>query len=79
MYLIREMPKEERPRERLIEYGVSALSNEELLAILLRTGRKDLSVLELSKNVLSLLIFAKCIKSFTYVCIRSIDKEFMTP
>ena len=52
MYLVKEMPKEERPRERLIEYGVSALSNEELLAILLRTGRKDLSVLELSKNVL---------------------------
>ncbi|MBU1093673.1 MAG: DNA repair protein RadC [Firmicutes bacterium] len=52
MYLVKEMPKEERPRERLIEYGVSALSNEELLAILLRTGRKDLSVLELSKHVL---------------------------
>ena len=46
------MPKEERPRERLIEYGASSLSNEELLAILLRTGRKDLSVMELSKNVL---------------------------
>ncbi|MCR3906904.1 MAG: DNA repair protein RadC [Tenericutes bacterium] len=52
MYLIKEMPKEERPRERLVAYGVGALSNEELLAILLRTGRKDLSVLELSKNVL---------------------------
>jgi DNA repair protein RadC len=52
MYLIREMPKEERPRERMIESGASSLSNEELLAILLRTGRKDLSVLELAKNVL---------------------------
>ena len=52
MYLIKEMPSKERPRERLIEYGVSALSNEELLAILLRTGRKDLSVIELAKNVL---------------------------
>lgn len=52
MYLVKEMPKEERPRERLIEYGVTALSNEEILAILLRTGRKDLSVMELSKNVL---------------------------
>ena len=52
MYLIKEMPKDERPRERLIESGVAALSNEELLAILLRTGRKDLSVMELSKNVL---------------------------
>ena len=52
MYLVREMPIMERPRERLIESGASALSNEELLAILLRTGRKDLSVLELAKNVL---------------------------
>lgn len=52
MYLVKEMPKEERPRERLLAYGANALSNEELLAILLRTGRKDLSVLELSKNVL---------------------------
>ena len=52
MYLVKEMPKNERPRERLIENGVSALSNEELLAVLLRTGMQDLSVLELSKNVL---------------------------
>ena len=52
MYLVREMPMTERPRERLIESGASSLSNEELLAILLRTGRKDLSVLELAKNVL---------------------------
>lgn len=66
MYLIREMPKEERPRERLIEYGVSALSNEELLAILLRTGRKDLSVLELSKNVLYHLESLEDLKRITY-------------
>ena len=52
MYLVKEMPKNERPRERLIEYGVGSLSNEELLAILLRTGMHDFSVLELSKNVL---------------------------
>ena len=52
MYLVKEMPKEERPRERLIRYGVSSLSNEELIAILLRTGYKDFSVLELAKKVL---------------------------
>jgi DNA repair protein RadC len=46
------MPKEDRPRERLLSSGVKALSNEELVAIILRTGRKDLSVIELSKNVL---------------------------
>lgn len=52
MYLVKEMPKAERPRERLLNHGPSALSNEELLAILLRTGMKDISVIELSKKVL---------------------------
>ncbi len=46
------MLESERPRERLITEGVSSLSNIELIAILLRTGMKDLSVIELSKNVL---------------------------
>lgn len=52
MYMIKEMPKEERPRERLIHYGVESLSNEELIAILLRTGEKSRSVMDLSKQVL---------------------------
>lgn len=52
MYMVKEMPEEERPRERLISLGPTALSNEELIAILLRTGMKDMSVLELSKKVL---------------------------
>ncbi len=52
MYLVKEMPEEERPRERLKQLGPSALSNEELIAIILRTGMKDQSVLELSKKVL---------------------------
>lgn len=52
MYMVKEMPKEERPRERLIAYGPSALSNEELLAILLRTGMKDFSVMDVSKKLL---------------------------
>jgi DNA repair protein RadC len=52
MYLIKEMPKTERPRERLKTYGIDALSNLELIALLLRTGKKDVSVIELSKRVL---------------------------
>ena len=36
--LIRDMPSGERPRERLRQSGASALSNAELLAIILRTG-----------------------------------------
>ena len=51
MFLIKEMPKNERPRERLINYGAKALSNVELIAILLRTGHKDKSVIELAKQI----------------------------
>lgn len=51
-YLIKDMPYEERPRERLIKYGVKSLSKAELLAILLNTGNKGQSVIELSKEIL---------------------------
>lgn len=50
---IREMPEGERPRERLRDYGSGALSNAELLAILLRTGTVGENVLSLSTRLLS--------------------------
>lgn len=50
--LIKEMPEDERPRERLINYGASNLSNEELLSIILRCGTKNKSVKELSTDIL---------------------------
>ena len=36
--MIKKLNEEERPRERLIKYGVNNLSNEELIAIILKTG-----------------------------------------
>ena len=45
---INEIPSGERPREKLLFYGAQFLSNEELLAIILRTGNKDSNVVELS-------------------------------
>ena len=53
-YLIKEMCEEERPRERFKKYGVEALSNEELLAILLRSGIKSKSVKEVSGELLKM-------------------------
>ena len=50
---IREMPAEERPRERLRDYGASALSNGELLAILLRTGSAKENVLAQAGRLLT--------------------------
>ena len=40
-FMIRDLPLEERPRERLLLEGASFLSNAELLAIILRTGTKQ--------------------------------------
>lgn len=53
MYKLKEIPKEERPRERLINFGVENLSNEELLALLLKTGTKNVSVKELASSILT--------------------------
>lgn len=49
---IKDIPELERPRERLMNIGVDNLSNSELLAILLKTGTKDMSVKELSNYIL---------------------------
>jgi DNA repair protein RadC len=51
-FTIREMPKVERPREKLIEKGAENLKDEELLAILLRTGTREKSALDLAKQIL---------------------------
>lgn len=49
---INEIPSNERPREKLLTYGAQFLSNEELLAIILRTGNKDLNAVELSYRII---------------------------
>jgi DNA repair protein RadC len=51
-YLIRELPEGERPRERLLQHGGSSLSDSELLAVLLRTGRRGASALQMGMDVL---------------------------
>lgn len=50
---IKEMAEDERPREKLAKYGVGTLSNTELLAILIRTGTKDVSAIGLAQRILS--------------------------
>lgn len=49
---VRDLPKIERPREKLAKYGPEKLSNSELLAILLRTGKKGENVVEMSNKIL---------------------------
>ncbi|WP_087642250.1 MULTISPECIES: DNA repair protein RadC [unclassified Enterococcus] len=50
---IREMPEDCLPRERLEVVGEKALSNQELLAILLRTGSKSINVMEVASKFLN--------------------------
>jgi len=49
---IKDLPKIDRPRERLIAKGPQNLKDEELLAILLRIGREGKNVIEVAKQVL---------------------------
>ena len=48
------LPKEERPYERCMRHGAEQLSDRELLAVLLRTGAKGRTVLELAGELLKL-------------------------
>ena len=50
---IKEISKEERPRERMLSLGAEALSSAELLAILLGTGTRKENVVEMSQRILS--------------------------
>jgi DNA repair protein RadC len=49
---IRELPASERPRERLSRLGAGALSNAELIAILLRTGVRGANAVDLAHQLL---------------------------
>jgi len=49
---IKDLPKIERPREKLEKYGPKFLRDHELLAVLLSTGTKDKNVLEVAQNIL---------------------------
>ncbi len=55
MKSIKDLPESERPREKLLEKGVQALSDQELLAILLGKGTKKNNVLSLSQKLIKII------------------------
>lgn len=69
---IKEIPLNERPRERLINQGVEKLNNEELLSILLKTGTKDKSVKVLSDDILKKINNIKDLKNISIETLTSI-------
>ena len=56
-----EMAFWEKPREKLLKYGADTLTTAEVLAILLRTGTRDKSALELASELLHRKVEAICL------------------
>jgi DNA repair protein RadC len=52
-HTLKDLPEHERPRERLLDYGAGALSNSELMAIILRTGGSGRTAVELAGELLA--------------------------
>ena len=52
-FTIKELPAEERPREKLLKYGANRLSDAELLALIIRIGNRKRTAVELSQDILN--------------------------
>lgn len=64
-YVLKEMTNMEKPREKLFHFGPKSLTNHELLAILLRTGTKNKSVIDISIEILEQLNSINDLQSIT--------------
>ena len=51
---IKKLPELERPYEKAMLYGIQSLSNPELLAIIIKTGTKEKTSVELAQEILSI-------------------------
>lgn len=71
--LIKNTPIDERPRERFLKYGVNNLSNSELISILLNTGTKNKSVIDLSNSILQNLNDITDLKDMSLNKLKNID------
>lgn len=69
---IKDLPKYERPRERLLKLGATALSDSELLAIVLRAGSKKENILDLSRR----LVKDHNLKSLSKITVNQLSKTF---
>ena len=63
---------DEKPREKLIRIGPEALRDEELIALLIHTGTKDKSVIDVSNEILGLILNISYIKNMTYKDLKAI-------
>lgn len=52
---LKEMPEDERPQEKMIRFGAKSLSNAELLAIIIRTGTREATSVEVGRKIMDYL------------------------
>nr|WP_300002055.1 DNA repair protein RadC [Tissierella sp.] len=71
-YTLKEMPVSERPREKLVNYGAERLSNAELIALIIRTGHRDDTAVDVANRILS--IDEKGLSHLTNISIRELTK-----
>lgn len=71
---LKQLPISERPYEKLEMYGESTLSNSELLAIIIKTGTKEETALELAQKVLLLNNESNNLRFLTQVSIEELTK-----
>ena len=50
---MKDLGRDDRPREKMMESGAQALSNAELLAVILRSGTREMNVVDLARNLLA--------------------------
>ena len=70
---VKDLPVQERPRERLQKVGVENLSNEELLSIILKSGNRKKSVKELSSDIIAKVGSIDKLKEVTKESLQEID------
>jgi DNA repair protein RadC len=69
---MKAMPEEERPCEKCIEQGPEHLTDAELLAVLLRTGRRECSALQLAEEILHLCPFESGLTGLLHLNLRQL-------
>ena len=68
---IKDLPKQSRPREKAIIYGIETLSDEELLAIIIGSGVKNKSAIEIADSLLKTYANLFCLSKAKLVSLKS--------
>lgn len=70
---IKEMPEDERPQEKMIRHGAESLSNAELIAIIIRTGTRDATSVEVGRQILK--YFENDLSQFYHMDILELERN----